>query len=85
MNQNNKNQEMIQKILETKNWTGLTVRKLAQAGRLSGNEKNVATKLLERTKNAVFDSQRETIKEFSQRWIRLVNVLEKELLKLNEK
>ena len=73
----------IEKILKTRNWTGLTIKQLAQAGRLAGNEQEVATKLLEQTENAVFDSQKETIKDFAQRWMKLINKLETEIVKLS--
>jgi len=43
----------VEELLETKNWTGLTARELAKAGRFAGGEREVATNIVKKLE--IFD------------------------------
>ena len=38
----------VEELLETKNWTGLTARELAKAGRFAGGEREVASNIVKK-------------------------------------
>jgi hypothetical protein len=69
-------------ILETKTWTGFTIREMALLGRLLGNESEVAKQILPEES---FDPEKETLKEFARRRAKQAEQIEKEIIRLGNK